>query len=233
MSDNIDNKPFSKAIILVLPPVILGSAVLAGLSVEQAEARNIRWYPDETLHSLYAVAERRVNPVVSEAAPIIIALTCSGPIIVGGVAGVVAYRRPVREKRDEDEVEKRISNSQSLDEPQRDIVVSPPISGSDSRLDSPVVNGIIMVSLVLRMAVIWSIVLTIVDLVLNGLLGTVSSPPLDMFLALGMVSCPTIALGILIGAIARRIKISRNAGKTNVPDDTITTGDGRKQKRNE
>ena len=231
MSDNIDNKPFSKAIILVLPPVILGSAVLAGLSVEQAEARNIRWYPDETLHSLYAVAERRVNPVVSEAAPIIIALTCSGPIIVGGVAGVVAYRRPVREKRDEDEVEKRISNSQSLDEPQRDIVVSPPISGSDSRLDSPVVNGIIMVSLVLRMAAIWSIVLAIVDLVLEGPLGIESL--LSVFLALAMVSCPTIALGILIGAIARRIKISRNAGKTDVPDDTTTTGDGRKQKRSE
>ena len=234
MNDNTDTKPLAKVAILVLPPMILSSAVLAGLSTEQAEAL-IEWErdPDLMLAPAYGVPNLPVNPVVSKVAPISTALNLSGPIIVGGVAGVVAYRRPVREKRDEDEVEKRISNPQPLDEPQRDIVVSPPISGNDSRLDSPVVNGIIMVSLVLRMAVIWSIVLTIVDLVLNGLLGTVPSPPLDMFLALGMVSCPTIALGILIGAIARRIKISRNAGKTDVSDDTTTTGDGRKQKRSE
>ena len=232
MNDNTDTKPLAKVAILVLPPMILSSAVLAGLSTEQAEAL-IEWErdPDLMLAPAYGVPNLPVNPVVSKVAPISTALNLSGPIIVGGVAGVVAYRRPVREKRDEDEVEKRISNSQSLDEPQRDIVVSPPISGSDSRLDSPVVNGIIMVSLVLRMAAIWSIVLAIVDLVLDGPLGIESL--LSVFLALAMVSCPTIALGILIGATARRIKISRNAGKTNVPDDTITTGDGRKQKRNE
>ena len=87
MNDNTDTKPLAKVAILVLPPMILSSAVLAGLSTEQAEAL-IEWErdPDLMLAPAYGVPNLPVNPVVSKVAPISTALNLSGPIIVGGVA---------------------------------------------------------------------------------------------------------------------------------------------------
>jgi hypothetical protein len=234
MNDNTDNKPLAKVAILVLPPMILSSALLAGLSTEQAEAQNIGWDPKEMLDqaNMYGVAPVRFVPPPE---PMADALLLSGPIVVGSVAGVLAYRRPVRKKRgDNGNDSKGSSNSQPFDEPQQNIIAPFSTSEPDSQLKSLLLDIIIVLSSVLRIAAILSIV-NIVLLRLDYCFLLWSDLPMCfiMFVIVLLVfSIPTITLGILIGEIARRIKISRNAGKTDIPDDTITTGDGRKQKRN-
>ena len=205
MSDNIDNKPFSKAIILVLPPVILGSAVLAGLSVEQAEATTIGWYG--TIETMQVRDQERLSitkELVSPGATATLAASIS--ILAGGVTGVRTYRRSAQ---------KRKSVSESFDGVQQDIAASPSKSKTDSCWWKIVIAGSLLVS------ILWVIVLSMLSFFYSVSEAVMFF--LYKFLVLVIISfLPAMVLSVLIGKITRKITMSNDTRKTDVPDDTTT-----------
>ena len=216
MSDNIDNKPFSKAIILVLPPVILGSAVLAGLSVEQAEATTIGWYG--TIETMQVRDQERLSitkELVSPGATATLAASIS--ILAGGVTGVRTYRRSAQKRKSVSEGAgmENASNSQSFDGVQQDIAASPSKSKTDSCWWKIVIAGSLLVS------ILWVIVLSMLSFFYSVSEAVMFF--LYKFLVLVIISfLPAMVLSVLIGKITRKITMSNDTRKTDVPDDTTT-----------